>query len=314
MGDSTNGSSWIERLTRIFSDEPESREELVSVIKESQSAGLIDGDAMHMIEGVLDVSEARVRDIMIPRPQIEVIDATLPLEDILQQMIESSHSRYPVMLENNIVGILLAKDVLCGVVKNELNTKEDLEKIYREPTFIPESKRLNVLLREFKSSRNHLALVVDEYAELAGLVTIEDVLEQIVGDIEDEHDVEEVDSIQKRAGGAFSVQSITTIEEFNAFFDVNIETENIETIGGYLSAELGHVPTVDETIELNGLYFKVLKANERRAESFEVKPLQQELELDEGEVEQGVMEQLDDASQKTQQKTTDLKHAQAEVV
>lgn len=280
MGDSTNGSSWLQRITRVFSDEPESREDLVSVLKESQTAGLIDGDAMYMIEGVLDVSEARVRDIMIPRPQIVVIDATLSLEEILAEMIGSSHSRYPVMLENNIVGILLAKDVLCAVVKNELNSKEDLQKIYREPIFIPESKRLNVLLREFKASRNHLALVVDEYAELAGLVTIEDVLEQIVGEIEDEHDVEEVDSIQKRAGGAFSVQAITALEDFNQFFEVNIETELSETIGGYLAAQLGHVPVVDETIELDGLFFRVLKANERRAEVFEVKALQKELDFE----------------------------------
>ena len=281
MSDSTNGSSWLERLGKVFSDEPESREDLVSVLKDSQSAGLIDGDAMYMIEGVLDVSEARVRDIMIPRPQIEVIDASMSLEEILDVMTESFHSRYPVMSENNIVGILLAKDVLRAVVKGELNSKEDLEKIYRQPTFIPESKRLNVLLREFKSSRNHLALVVDEYAELAGLVTIEDVLEQIVGDIEDEHDVEETSNIQKRTGTSFAVQAITPIEEFNQFFEVNIEIENTETIGGYLGAQLGHVPVVEETLEAEGLLFKVLKANERRAELFEVKPIQAEQKIEE---------------------------------
>jgi len=273
MSDSTNGSSWLERLGKVFSDEPESREDLVSLLKDSQSSGLIDGDAMYMIEGVLEVSEARVRDIMIPRPQIEIIDANQTLEAILEEMLESSHSRYPVMLDNNIVGILLAKDVLRAVVKGELNSKEDLQKIYREPTFIPESKRLNVLLREFKSSRNHLALVVDEYAELAGLVTIEDVLEQIVGDIEDEHDVEESSNIQKRAGSAFSVQAITPLEEFNEFFNVNIETDNTETVGGFLAAQLGHVPMVDETLEVDGLLFKVLKANERRVELFEVKSM-----------------------------------------
>ena len=223
MSDSTNGSSWLDRLGKVFSDEPESREELISVLKESRAAGVIDGDAMLMIEGVLEVSEARVRDVMIPRPQIEVIDASQSLESILEVIVDSSHSRYPVMDENQIVGILLAKDVLRAVIKGELQDKKDLENIYREPTFIPESKRLNVLLREFKSSRNHLALVVDEYAELAGLVTIEDVLEQIVGDIEDEHDVEESSNIQKRAGGAFSVQSITPIEEFNEFFGVEVE-------------------------------------------------------------------------------------------
>lgn len=272
MSDSSSGSSWLERLGKMFSDEPESREELLTVLKEAQAQGVIDADAMLMIDGVLEVSEARVRDIMIPRPQIELIDATEPLESILELMLESSHSRYPVMEDKQIVGILLAKDVLRAVVKGELNTKEDLKLIYREPNFIPESKRLNVLLREFKSSRNHLALVVDEYAELAGLVTIEDVLEQIVGDIEDEHDVEEDENIQKRAGVAFSVQALTTLEEFNAFFDVAIKAENSETIGGYLGAEMGHVPAVGETIERQGLLFNVLKATDRRAEVFEVRP------------------------------------------
>jgi magnesium and cobalt transporter len=271
MSDSTNGSSWLERLGKVFSDEPESREDLISILKESQSVGLIDSDAMFMIQGVMEVSEARVRDIMVPRPQIEIIDATQELDEILKHVIDSSHSRYPVMLDNNIVGILLAKDVLRAVIQGELKVKEDLELLYRTPTFIPESKRLNVLLREFKSSRNHLALVVDEYAELAGLVTIEDVLEQIVGDIEDEHDVEETSNIQKRAGGAFSVQAITPIEEFNTFFNAEIENENTETIGGFLAGVLGHVPVIDEVVETDQLVFKVLKANERRAELFEVK-------------------------------------------
>ena len=276
MSDSSSGSSWLERLGKVFSDEPESREELVTVLKEAQAQGVLDSDALLMIEGVLDVSEARVRDIMIPRPQIEIIDANDSLEAILEMMLESSHSRYPVMLDKEIVGILLAKDVLRAVVKGELKDKEDLQKIYREANFIPESKRLNVLLREFKSSRNHLALVVDEYAELAGLVTIEDVLEQIVGDIEDEHDIDEDESIQKRAGGAYSVQALTTIEDFNRFFGTAIEIENTETMGGFLSAELGHVPVIGEEIETHGICFRVLKATDRRAELFEVKPISEE--------------------------------------
>jgi len=269
-----NGSSWLERLGKVFSDEPESREDLISVIKESQAVGLINADAMSMIEGVLQVSEARVRDIMIPRPQIEVIDATSSLDEILQIMLESSHSRYPVMLDNEVVGILLTKDVLRAVVKGELNTKDDLQTVYREPTFIPESKRLNVLLMDFRSSRNHLAVVVDEYAELAGLVTIEDVLEQIVGDIEDEHDVEESENIQKRTGNIYAVQAVTPLEEFNAFFEVSIDVENSETIAGFMAHKLGHVPAVDENIEVDGYIISVLKACERRAELFEVRPAQ----------------------------------------
>ncbi|WP_319380835.1 transporter associated domain-containing protein [Thiomicrorhabdus sp.] len=283
MSDSSSGSSWLERLGKVFSDEPESREELVDVLKEAQSQGVIDDDALVMIEGVLDVSEQRTRDIMIPRPQIELIDASEPLEEILESMLESSHSRYPVMEENKIVGILLAKDVFRAVVKGELNSKADLQAIYREPKFVPESKRLNVLLRDFKATRNHLALVVDEYAELAGLITIEDVLEQIVGDIEDEHDEDELSNIQKRTGEAFSVQAITTLDEFNEFFDAEIESDTAETIGGFLAMQLGHVPRVEEEVEYEGLHIKVLKASDRRVELLEVRPVESAA-IEEGEL------------------------------
>lgn len=276
MSDSTSGSSWLERLGKMFSDEPESREELVSVLSDAQSQGLIDSDALLMINGVLNVSESRARDIMIPRLQIELIDASEPLESILETMLESSHSRYPVMSGSEIVGVLLAKDVFRAVVKGELTTKEDLEALYREPNFVPESKRLNVLLRDFKSSRNHLALVVDEYAELAGLITIEDVLEQIVGDIEDEHDVDELDHIQKRVAGAFSVNALTSIEEFNQFFEADIPDCSSETMGGFLATVLGHVPLQADSLTTHGFVFRVLKGNERRAELFEVKPLEEE--------------------------------------
>ena len=274
MSDSSNGSSWLERLGKVFSDEPESREQLLEVIKEAHAQGVIDSDVQLMIEGVLNVSEARARDIMIPRMQIEVVDAQDSLETIISKMLVSSHSRYPVEAENGeIVGVLLAKDVFRAVVKGELTSKAELAKIYREATFVPESKRLNMLLHEFKASRNHLALVVDEYGELAGLVTIEDVLEQIVGEIEDEHDEVEGDSIQKSKDGTFQVDAITDLDDFNEFFDVEIPLENSETIGGILALELGHVPVEDEELEMHGLHFKVIKASERRAEMFEVKPV-----------------------------------------
>ena len=271
MSDSSNGSSWLERLGKLFSDEPESRENLVKVLADAQEQGLIDSDALVMIQGVLGVSEARVRDIMVPRLQMALIDAGEPLEVILETMLATSHSRYPVILDKEIVGILLAKDVFRAVVKGELKTKEDLATIYRKPIFVPESKRLNVLLRDFKSSRNHLALVVDEYAELAGLVTIEDVLEQIVGDIEDEHDEEEREHIQARTGYTYSMQAFTPIEKFNDFFKVTIEADSSETMGGFLASQFGHVPQQGESLELAGFYFKVLKGNERCAELFEVK-------------------------------------------
>ena len=284
MSDSSNGSSWLERLGKVFSDEPESREQLLEVIKDAQAEGIIDADVLMMIEGVLNVSEARARDIMIPRMQIEVVDVEDSLETIISKMLVSSHSRYPVEAESGeIVGVLLAKDVFRAVVKGELTSKEELEKIYRSATFVPESKRLNMLLHEFKASRNHLALVVDEYGELAGLVTIEDVLEQIVGEIEDEHDEVETDTIQKHISGAYSVAAITDLEDFNTFFEVEIPCENSETIGGVLALELGHVPVEWEELEVHGLHFKVTKASERRAEMFLVKPVATTVSEDEGQ-------------------------------
>ncbi len=273
MSDSSSGVSWVERMVKMFSDEPESRENLMKMLSDAQSQGLIDADALVMIKGVLEVSESRVRDIMIPRLQMALIDANEPLEVILETMLETSHSRYPVIRDKEIIGILLAKDVFRAVVKGELKTKEDLTKIYRKPIFVPESKRLNMLLRDFKASRNHLALVVDEYAELAGLVTIEDVLEQIVGNIEDEHDAEEQAFIQKRTAHTYSMQALTPIEAFNEFFNVNIDTQGCETMGGCLASQFGHVPQPGESMELQGFCFKVLKGNERRVELFEVKLL-----------------------------------------
>lgn len=280
--ESTGGSSWLDRLTRLFSDEPEDREDLLDILKEAQKQGLLDTDALLMIQGVLDVSETRVRDIMVPRPQVDVIDESKPLEEILNEIAESAHSRYPVVSESKdeILGVLLAKDVLRLLVKGELNSKDDLRAIYREPVFIPESKRLNVLLREFKTSHNHLALVVDEYAGLAGLVTIEDVLEQIVGEIEDEHDEDEERFIKAQIGDAFSVKAITPLSEFNDEFGVELENENnIETLGGLISSHLGHVPQKGEEITMQGFVFRVVKADSRRVHLFHVKRVDQETEV-----------------------------------
>lgn len=272
--ESTGGSSWLDRLTRLFSDEPEDREDLLDILKEAQKQGLLDADALLMIQGVLDVSETRVRDIMVPRPQVDVIDESKPLEDILNEITESAHSRYPVVSESKdeILGVLLAKDVLRLLVRGELNSKDDLRAIYRQPVFIPESKRLNVLLREFKTSHNHLALVVDEYAGLAGLVTIEDVLEQIVGEIEDEHDEDEERFIKAQTGDSFSVKAITPLSEFGDEFGVELENENnIETLGGLIATHLGHVPQKGEEITMQGFLFRVIKADSRRVHLFQVK-------------------------------------------
>lgn len=276
---SSNGSSWLERFTRMFSDEPEDREDLLEILKEAQKQGLIDSDALLMIQGVLDVSETRVRDIMVPRPQVDVIDESQPLEAILKEIAESAHSRYPVVSESKdeIIGVLLAKDVLRLMVKGQLNDKDDLRSIYREPVFIPESKRLNVLLREFKTSHNHLALVVDEYAGLAGLVTIEDVLEQIVGEIEDEHDEDEELYIKAQVGDSFAVKAIIPLSDFCEAFGVEFDNEsNIETLGGLIATSMGHVPQKGEEIMMEGLLFRVLKSDSRRVHLFQVKRVEDE--------------------------------------
>ncbi|PLA75076.1 magnesium/cobalt efflux protein [Hydrogenovibrio sp. SC-1] len=269
MSDSRNGSTWFEKLAKLFSDEPESREDLESFLREAQSQDLIDKDAFLMIQGVLNVSEARVRDVMIPKVQMSCVDEADELDTILEHMLEAAHSRYPVLSaeSDEVVGILLAKDVLRAVVKHDLKEKSQLQELYRTPVLVSESKRLNVLLREFKNSRNHMALVVDEYGEVAGLVTIEDVLEQIVGDIEDEHDEDE-DHIQKHLSGAYAVASITSLHEFNSFFNSDFDDEMLETIGGFIAKQLGKIPETDEQFEMNGLQFTVQKADERRVDTF----------------------------------------------
>lgn len=269
MSDSRNGSTWFEKLAKLFSDEPESREDLETFLREAQAQDLIDKDAFLMIQGVLNVSEARVRDVMIPKVQMSFVDEADDLEVILEHMLEAAHSRYPVISEDSdeVVGILLAKDVLRTVVKSDLRDKSQLQELYRTPVLVSESKRLNVLLREFKNSRNHMALVVDEYGEVAGLVTIEDVLEQIVGDIEDEHDEDE-EHIQKHLSGAFAVESITSLVEFNQFFNSDFDDEMLETIGGFIAKQLGKIPVTGEQFEIQGLHFTVQKADERRVETF----------------------------------------------
>jgi magnesium and cobalt transporter len=282
--DSSNGSTWLERITRLFSGEPEDRDDLLEMLNEAKKQGLLDTDALYMIQGVLGVSETRVRDIMVPRPQVDVINESETLEMILKEIAESAHSRYPVVSESKdeIVGILLAKDVLRLMVEGKLNSIEDLRALYRPPVFIPESKRVNVLLREFKSSHNHMALVVDEYAALAGLVTIEDVLEQIVGDIEDEHDEEEVEYIKPQNGDSFKVQAITPLSAFFEEFGVDLSEENesnSETLGGLVSSVLGHVPQKGEELEMQGLLLRVIKADNRRVHLFLVKRLTKDTDL-----------------------------------
>ena len=268
MSEEKTNSNWLVKLTKVFSKEPESREELETMLEEAEAQDLIESDSLSMLKGVLEVAESKVRDIMVPKVQVAFVDESHSLEKILETMLETSHSRYPVFSENDeIVGVLLAKDVLKAIVEKELDSLDDLKKLYRQTGMVPESKRLNVLLKDFKNSRNHMALVVDEYGEFAGLVTIEDVLEQIVGEIEDEHDAID-ENIQKHISGAFLVDGITSIDEFNRFFETNLKDEKIETIGGLILKKLGRIPKEDEEFEIVGSHFKVFKSDLRRIELF----------------------------------------------
>jgi magnesium and cobalt transporter len=273
--DTSSGSSWLERFAKIFSGEPESREDLETLLEEAEAQDLIEHDALMMIKGVLNVFETRVRDVMVPKVQLSYVDEADPIEVILDKILESAHSRYPVFSADTdeVVGILLAKDVLQAVTKHSLTDLSQLRELYRAPVMVSESKRLNILLKEFKKSRNHMALVVDEYGELAGLVTIEDVLEEIVGDIEDEHDESE-DNIQKHISGGYLVEAITSLEDFNKFFKTDLEDDQLETIGGLISKDLGRIPSEEEEFEFAGLMFKVLKADGRRVDCFIVSPLE----------------------------------------
>ena len=255
--------SLLERLSSLLMREPKDRERLRQVLHGCFERNLLDGDALSIIEGALSVSDMQVRDIMVPRAQMDVISIRDSLEKITAFVVEATHSRYPVTGENrdDIVGILLAKDLLRHFAGKEFDLRDTL----RPAVFIPESKRLNVLLREFRASRNHMAIVVDEYGGVAGLVTIEDVLEQIVGDIEDEYDFDEAsDNILPEPGGRFRVKAMTQIADFNAAFGTQFPDETADTVAGLVIAHLGRLPKRGETISIGGLRFQVLRADSRR--------------------------------------------------
>ncbi len=261
----TTQRSWLERLGQALSGEPRNRQELIEILREAQQRHLLDADALAMIEGVLEVSEMQVREIMIPRSQMVVVERDASLDEILPVITESAHSRFPVIGESKdeVVGILLAKDLLSyfmGDRRRSFNMRD----ILRPAVFIPESKRLNVLLKEFRASRNHMAIVVDEYGGVDGLVTIEDVLEQIVGEIVDEHDVEDEVYIMKHSAGEYTVKALTPIGEFNEYFNSDISDEEFDTIGGFVMRRFGHLPQRGETIDIDRFRFKVLHADSRR--------------------------------------------------
>jgi len=261
---SQGGKSWLERLSQAFSSGPESIEDVLEILRDAESQSIIDTDAMSIIEGAMQVIDMRAEEIMIPRSQMITVKASQEPKEFLDDIISSAHSRFPVIGESqdDVAGILLAKDLLPLAINNELDWNH-IREILRPPTFVPESKRLNQLLKEFKENRNHMAIVVDEYGGTAGLITIEDVLEQIVGEIEDEHDFDEETNIKGRGDGIFAVKAATPVDDFNEFFDTKMEEEEFDTIGGLVLKEFGHLPRRGETVEFGGLTFTIANADNR---------------------------------------------------
>ncbi len=270
--------SWLERIGQILQAEPKDKDDLRQFLLDAQERTLLDRDAVTMIEGVMDVSEMQVRDIMIPRSQMEVIERDARLADFLPIIIESAHSRFPVIGENRdeVMGIILAKDLLPFVAA-EGNGEFNIREILRPAMIVPESKRLNVLLREFQTSRNHMAIVVDEYGGVAGLVTIEDVLEQIVGEIEDEHDIEEESFILPAGDDRFSVRALTPIDDFNEHFHTSFSDEEFDTIAGLVLNAFGRMPKRGESVDFDGFHFTVQRADNRRIYLLEVTPVTEPL-------------------------------------
>ena len=265
MDDTANHKpSFLERLGALIMREPEDREQLIQLLRSAYDRNLLDADALSMVEGAIHVSEMKVRDVMVPRAQMDVIDVNEPPDKFIPHVIATAHSRFPVIDRDrdHVLGILLAKDLLRYYAgEEEFNVREML----RPAVFVPESKRLNVLLREFRASRNHMAIVVDEYGGVAGLVTIEDVLEQIVGDIEDEYDFDEVeDNILREKSGRWRVKAQTDLSDFNQVFKTDFADEEHTTVGGLVISRFGRLPKRGESVTIDGLKFHVLRADSRR--------------------------------------------------
>ncbi len=267
--ESDSKPSLLERISHWLMREPEDREQLIELLHGAYENSLMDADALAMIEGVLQVSEMRVGEIMIPRAQMEVIDINDAPEIFIPHAIEAAHSRFPVIDKDrdNVIGILLAKDLLRHYAESD----NDIRGMLRPAVFIPESKRLNVLLKEFRSNRNHIAIVVDEYGGIAGLITIEDVLEQIVGDIEDEYDFDETeDNIIREKEDVFRVKAGTEIDDFNQVLGAHFSDEEFDTVGGLVVSRFGHLPKRGESVSFDGFLFSILRADSRRLHAVRV--------------------------------------------
>jgi magnesium and cobalt transporter len=263
---STNGhKTWLDKLVQAFVHEPKNRQELLELLREAHANEVLDIEALSIIEGALQVSDMQVRDIMIPRSQMITIRSSQAPREFLPDVIEAAHSRFPVTGESldDVLGILLAKDLLPLLLEDNTD-RFNIKEILRPATCVPESKRLNVLLKEFRATRNHMAIVIDEYGGVSGLVTIEDVLEQIVGDIEDEHDIDEDSQIKPLHNGDFLVKGLTPIEDFNEHFGTEFPDEEFDTVGGLVMNAFGHLPRRNEVVELDGFRVRVLNADSRR--------------------------------------------------
>jgi len=267
--------NWLDRLTHFLNGRPQSKSDLEGVLSLAANNEVIDEDARSIMEGALNVSDMQVRDIMIPRAQMVVIKAESDLGESLPQIIHAAHSRYPVVGDSadDILGMLLAKDLLPLVLKSDRGIS--IKDLMRPIVKVPESKRLNVLLREFRQNRHHMAVVIDEYGGVAGLVTIEDVLEEIVGEIEDETDTEEEQNIRRLSDTDYFVQALTPIEDFNTFFGSALSDDEFDTIGGLVINAFGHLPSRNETTTLAGFKINVVNADRRKLHSVRVTPLEQ---------------------------------------
>ena len=272
MSDQTLGSSgsWLKRITKSMAGEPRDVGELIEALRDASDRGLLGSDALVMLEGVLSVADMQVRDIMVPRSQIVFVERDEPADKLLARVVESGHSRFPVIGgdRDQILGILLAKDLLRLHAAGE--EPFEMREFMRPAIFVPESKRLNVLLKEFRRSRNHIAIVVDEYGGVSGLVTIEDVIEQIVGEIDDEHDTEDDQLIRREGPREFTVSALAPIAEFNKYFGTDFSDEEYDTIGGLVMQEFGRLPRRGETIYVHKWEFRILRADRRRIDSLRV--------------------------------------------
>jgi magnesium and cobalt transporter len=257
--------SWFVRVKQLLSRDPADNEQLVELLRAAHQKNLFDADLLAMLEGVLQVDDMQVRDIMIPRSQVVVLDRDADPQELLRTTVESGHSRFPVIGDSRdeVVGILLAKDLLLYAFERT-DSRFNVRDILRPAVFVPESKRLNILLKDFRSNRNHMAIVVDEYGGVAGMVTIEDVLEQIVGEIEDEHDVEEEDTIRKHSEMHYTIKALTLIKDFNEYFGVDLPDDEFDTIGGFVVHQFGHLPKRGERVVIGNQLFKILRADNRR--------------------------------------------------